>query len=144
MMDILRENVSLLKPAHGTFNFMVMFLFIFQAGMGMRMRKARMKGKMLPDIIKRHRRFGPIVAALGIGGYIAGILLVLIDKGKVMEYQPHFVMGSLIVLAIVSVVSASRRITAADSPWRGKHLNRGRYLLFLYGIQIMLGLGILF
>lgn len=144
MMDILKEYVYLMKPAHGTFNFMVMFLFIFQAGMGMRMRKARLQGKPLPDIIKKHRRFGPIIAALGIGGYLAGIILVLIDKGKVMEYQPHFVMGSLIVLAILSVVSASRKITAGDSPWRGKHLNRGRYLLFLYGLQIMLGLGVLF
>ncbi len=144
MMDIFRENVSLLKPAHGTFNFLILFLFIFQAGMGMRIRKARMKGKMLPEIVKRHRKFGPIVAALGIGGYIAGILLVLIDKGQVMRYQAHFAMGTLIVLAIISVVSASRRITAGDSPWRGKHLNRGRYLLFLYGIQVMLGLGVLF
>lgn len=93
--------------------------------------------------VRRHRKMGPVVAALGIAGYLAGIVLILVHEGRVAKYPLHFGMGSLIVLSIVAAVMISRRITAGDSLWRDRHYLIGRVVLFLYGLQAFLGLGIL-
>jgi hypothetical protein len=52
------------KLAHGTFNSLVMLLFIRQGWLGLQIRKNRLSGTPLVPAIKRHRRTGPIAAAL--------------------------------------------------------------------------------
>lgn len=142
-MEISRELIGYLKLGHGSFNVFIMLLFVFQAGMGLRIRRLRRGGSPDFALVKRHRAFGPVAAAIGIAGYAAGILLVLLDERQIMKYPLHFACGSLIVICIVLVVLLSRRIAAGESSWRDRHLNAGRLLLFLYGLQVFLGLGIL-
>jgi Ni/Fe-hydrogenase subunit HybB-like protein len=95
------------------------------------------------DAVRKHRKAGPAFALWGVMGYIAGIVVVLLDKGRVFEYPLHFMTGSAIAVVIVSLYAVSRRITATDISFRNVHFGLGMCLIALYVIQVLLGLGIL-
>jgi hypothetical protein len=139
-----KEFITYFKAAHGFFNICMFALFLFQAWMGYLIRQARTSGAPVPlDPIRRHRKAGPIFALWGVLGFVAGIVVVLFDKGRVLEYPLHFMTGMLIAIVIVSLYTVSRRITATDTSSRNIHFGLGLCLLALYVIQVMLGLGIL-
>jgi hypothetical protein len=76
-------------------------------------------------------------------GFVAGVILILVDKGRVFEYPPHFVTGLTIALLLSATYLVSRRIKGPDSPFRKAHFGIGLLLLPLCIIQSVLGLGIL-
>ena len=139
-----KEFIAYFKLAHGFFNLCMMALFCYQAWLGYLIRQARTSGKTMPfDAVRKHRKAGPAFALWGVMGYIAGIVVVLLDKGRVFEYPLHFMTGSAIAVVIVSLYAVSRRITAKDISSRNIHFILGMFLLALYVIQVLLGLGIL-
>jgi hypothetical protein len=139
-----KEFIAYFKLAHGFFNLCMMALFCYQAWLGYLIRQARTSGKPMPfDAVRKHRKAGPAFALWGVMGYIAGIVVVLLDKGRVFEYPLHFMTGSAIAVVIVSLYAVSRRITAKDISSRNIHFILGMFLLALYVIQVLLGLGIL-
>ena len=95
------------------------------------------------DVVRRHRKTGPVFAIWGSLGFAAGIIMVLLDKGRVLEYPLHFIMGLAIVLTICGAVLVSRRIKGPDPKFRNIHFGLGLLLLVLYVFQVLLGLGIL-
>lgn len=139
-----RQWIPYLALGHGIFNLLIFGLFIRQGWLGLVIRRTRLRGAPLPiAVIRRHRQAGPLAATLGGIGFLAGILLTLLDKGRVAEYPAHFAVGSLIVLVIFVLYASSRRITGVDAPYRTPHADLGLLLLALYVVQAVLGLGIL-
>ncbi|MDQ5986909.1 MAG: hypothetical protein CSYNP_02644 [Syntrophus sp. SKADARSKE-3] len=85
-----------------------------------------------------------MLVGLGLLGYCAGIILILVDKGRLFEYPLHNLAGSLIAFLLVVTYFISRRIKGTDSPWRTVHYIIGSSTLCIYILQIFLGLDILF
>jgi hypothetical protein len=128
---------------HGSFNTLVALAFLYQAWMGLRIRRGRKKGESRPIVVRRHRRLGPVLVVLGVLGFCLGLLLVLIDKGRLVEYPPHLAVGSLIVLFLLGQYAVSRKIKGPESPWRTPHLAIGVGIVCLYVLQIVVGIGVL-
>ena len=138
------EYMDYLKVLHGSFNTIVGFLFLYQGLLGLRIRKERKSGGQRDVmVIKRHRREGPIFAALGVTGYLVGVVLVYLDTGHLVEYPSHLITGSGIALLIMTTFIISRKIKGSESPWRTPHFVIGLCILFLYLLQIYIGLDIL-
>lgn len=139
-----RQLIPYLALGHGLFNLLVFGLFLRQGWLGLAIRKARQNGTAPPlNAIRKHRRTGPLAALLGGTGFLVGIVLVIFDKGRLIEYPLHLSGGTLIVLTIAGLYALSRQIKGSDSPYRTPHASLGLLLLGLYLIQVFLGLGIL-
>lgn len=93
--------------------------------------------------VKQHRRLGPIAAFLAIAGYLAGISLVLFDKGSVYEYPLHLAVGSAMLASLVTTVVLSRMIKGTLQSIRTWHFRFGIVTLGLLIIEAILGLDIL-
>lgn len=132
-----------LRVAHGLFNFTVMLLFFYTARYGLQIRRARRQGGARPiPAIKRHRKLGPILAGLAPIGFFAGLILVFLDTGNILQYPAHLVVGAILVGLIGTTFLVSRKIRGvAASPLRLAHFLLGITILTLYLVQVYLGLG---
>ena len=137
-----KELIASLKLFHGSYNAVMMALFFYQGWIGLSIRRARLNNTPIPfHLVRRHRKFGPLLALFGGSGFLIGIAVVLLDTGKLLEYPLHLVVGMLIVAGIAGLFAVSKMITAAR--YRGLHAGLGLLLLTLYVVQFVLGLGIL-
>ena len=140
-----RQLLSSLRLVHGGFNTFVVLLFFYHARLGITIRRARMARGPLPfPMIKRHRKGGPVLAALGIAGFCIGFTLVMLDSGKVLQFPAHFLVGCTIVLCLITTFVLSRKIKGPDSPYRTPHFYLGIATLCLYLVNVVLGIGVLF
>jgi hypothetical protein len=140
-----RHLLSSLRLVHAGFNSFVTVLFFYHARLGIAIRRARKAHGPLPfPLIKRHRRGGPLLAALGIAGFCIGFTLVMLDSGKVLQFPYHFFTACTIVLCLITTFVLSRRIKGPDSPYRTPHFYLGIAILCLYLIEVFLGVGVLF
>ena len=139
-----KDLIAYFKLAHGFFNLSMLCLFCYQGWLGLQIRKARLASAPLPvDPVRRHRRMGPVFALWGGLGFGAGVVMILLDKGRIFEYPLHFLAGVLIVLLILSLYAVSRRIQEAGAPYRDIHFGLGMLLLLIYVFQSFFGLAIL-
>jgi hypothetical protein len=129
---------------HGAFNTAVMLLFFYHARLGFAIRRARRTQAPLPfPSIKLHRKMGPVLALMGGLGFSAGLTLVLLDTGNILEYPAHFFVGAAILMLLVTTFFLSRKIKGPDSPLRTPHFILGIAILCLYLIEAFLGIGVL-
>ncbi len=135
-----KEIISYLKLLHGAYNTLVICLFVYQGSLGLRIRRSETKPF---HIIKRHRKTGPVAAALGAAGFIAGVTIVYLDTGRILKYPLHFITGLVIVSLIITTYLISKKIKGPDKYWRNRHFALGILIICLYFIQAFLGLGIL-
>jgi hypothetical protein len=135
--------LDLAKVGHGVFNFLLALVFLYQAWMGLAIRWGRKKGSPRPPIIKRHRKFGPLLVAMSAAGYCFGLTLVLLDKGHALEYPLHFAVGSLIVVFVFGQFAVSKKIKGRESFFRTLHLLIGICIICLYALQTAIGVGVL-
>lgn len=142
MMD--KQTIAYLKLLHGAYNTVMMLLFMYQGLLGLKIRRQRVRGGQNSSIVKRHRKSGPVLALMGVAGFIAGMIVIYIDKGHVMEYPLHFLTGMSIAFSITAAFLISRKIKGADPQWRTPHVIIGIVMLCLYLVQVTLGIGILF
>jgi len=130
-----------LKYVHGSFNAAMMVLFFYQGSLGLRIRRARRtKGPFPMAAVRRHRRNGPILKTLGVVGFLLGLVLVLVDTGRVFEFPLHLFTGLTIVVLLISTNLVSRKIKGPASPLRTPHFVLGICILSLYVFQSFLGL----
>ena len=136
--------VPWLALGHGIFNTLLMLLFFYQGWLGHVIRRERMAGAPAPlAAVRRHRKTGPMLAVLGMIGFCAGLFIVFIDKGTLVEYPLHLLTGLAIVLCLGTTYFISRRIRSSLSAFRTSHRVIGILILCFYPIQLFLGLGIL-
>jgi hypothetical protein len=141
---ISKDLIAVFKLVHGAFNFTMMLLFFYHARNGLMIRRARANNKPLPfQAIKRHRRMGPILALLGAGGFSAGLALVLLDTGNLLEHPPHLFVGTAIVSLLLITYLVSRKIAGPASKQRDLHYRLGLAVLALYLVNVVLGIGVL-
>jgi len=141
---ISRELIAIFKLVHGLFNMTVLLLFFYHARNGLLIRRARRGKTPLPvTAIKRHRRMGPVLALLGGAGFSAGLILVMLDSGKILQYPPHLFVGAAIVLLLFSSYRVSRKIAGPSAPQRDLHYRLGLAILALYLVNTVLGIGVL-
>ncbi len=139
-----RQLLADLRLVHGVYNAIVMLLFLYQGRLGFRIRRDRRARAPLPvPVIKRHRRMGPVLAILGGLGFLAGLTLVLLDTGNILEYPAHFFTGVTIVVLLIATYKISRDIKGPDSPYRTPHFVLGVAILCLYLVNVLLGIGVL-
>jgi len=133
-----------LRLAHAAFNMSAAALIFYHAGLGIRIRRKRRAGAPLPfPMIRRHRKLGPALVALGIAGFSIGLTLVLLHTGRVLEYPPHLFTGAAIVVLLLTTFFLSRLIKGRNSPYRTPHFIVGIVILCLYLIEVLLGIGVL-
>lgn len=135
-----KELISYLKLLHGLYNTLVIILFIYQGLLGFRIRKSQQRQLHL---IKRHRKIGPVAAVLGPSGFIAGMVIVFLDTGRVLKYPLHFLTGLSIASLLIITYLISKKIKGPEHYWRDRHYVLGILIIFLYLVQAFLGLGIL-
>jgi len=135
--------IDISKVAHGSFNALLALVFLYQARMGLSIRRGRKRGEPQLKAMRRHRRLGPFLVVMGLLGYCLGLILVSIDKGRVLEYPLHLVVGSVIVLFLLGQYAVSRKIKGPESSWRTPHLAIGTGIILLYVLQIVIGIGVL-
>jgi hypothetical protein len=140
----IRQTIPWLALGHGVFNFVLTILFFYQGWLGLAIWKAR-RVAAPPHLtaIRKHRKTGPILAVFGTIGFCAGVFLVLIDEGKLVEYPLHFFTGLFIVLCLATTYYISLKIKSVNSKFRAFHRVIGILILCLYPIQLLLGLNIL-
>lgn len=141
-----KEVLSSLRLAHGAFNIVVMLLFWYQAWMGMKIRKARrLTREALPfNLIRRHRKSGPVYAGMALFGYLFGIVIVFLHERHFLEHPVHFFTGTALIVVITISIVLSRRIQGQQSAFRTAHFISGVFLLVLFFLQVLFGLGVLF
>jgi len=103
-----------------------------------------LEGKPTFLIIKRHRKFGPVLVLLSVFGYLAGATIVYLHTGHIFEYPLHFINGFVIILLNIATFFISIGIKGRNSLWRTLHLAVGVCIIILYFIQAFLGIGMLF
>ncbi len=141
---IASEWIGIIRVLHGAYNGLVAIAFLYQGWLGLKIRKARRTGGAKDfGVIGRHRGNGPVLALLGILGYVAGAILITLDKGHLLEYRVHHVVGLVIVILLAMTFLVSRKIKGAVSPWRTPHFLLGLAILGAYVVQLFLGLNIL-
>jgi hypothetical protein len=142
---IAREWLDLLRILHGAFNALVAISFFYQGWLGLKIRKGRRSGEgdYQSQSIRRHRGNGPVLALLGVLGYVAGAVLITLDKRHLLEYPLHHLGGVTIVTLLAATFLVSRKIKGPVSPWRTPHLLLGLAILGAYLVQLFLGLNIL-
>ena len=139
-----RELLANLKLVHGLFNLTMLFLFLYHGRNGWLIRRARRAKAPLPVLaIKRHRRMGPVLACLGAGGFAAGLTLVILDSGQVLQYPLHLFVGVAILLLLFLTYRLSRKIAGPGDPRRDLHFRLGVVILALYLVNVVLGVGVL-
>jgi hypothetical protein len=139
-----KEWLDLLRIGHGAYNTVVALALITQGWLGLRIRRERKAGGARDfDVVRRHRSRGPFLVLLGILGYVAGAVLISIDKGRFFEYPLHHIVGAGIVILLVATFFITREIKGPESTWRIRHLIVGIGILCLYLVQLFLGLNIL-
>jgi hypothetical protein len=138
-------EIVYLRIAHGTFNLAIVLFFIFQSWLGLQIRRHR-KAKTSPpfSVIRRHRKFGPVLIPAGVLGFLSGWVLIYSDSGYLFKYPLHSITGLLIALLLLVTYSISRSIKAGESLWRERHYWLGLLIICLYVIQVFQGIGILF
>lgn len=142
-MTASEQAIAYLRYAHGAFNFTMMLVFLYQGRLGLSVRRGRKAGLPATASVRRHRRIGPVFMPLGVFGFLAGLTLVYLDKGHVLEYPLHFLAGLTLAVFLVCTFLVSRKIHRPDTPWRDVHFAMGVVILCLYPLQVFLGLGIL-
>jgi hypothetical protein len=137
--------IEYLRIVHGLFNAFVAVLFFYQGWLGLTIRRARRSQASIPlGAVRRHRKTGPVLASLGGLGFLVGLILAIIDTGRILFYPLHLFIGLTIVVFLIGTFLISRRIKRLDSPYRTPHYILGICILLLYVFQSFLGLGILF
>lgn len=140
-----REWLDVLRIVHGSYNTIVALAFVHQGWLGLKIRKERKAaGARDFDVVKKHRNRGPILVLSGILGYVAGAMLIYVDKGHLFKYPLHSIVGSGIVILLAATFFIAREIKGPESPWRTRHALVGIGILCLYLVQLFIGLNVLF
>jgi len=132
-----KEFINYLKLFHGTYNTTIMLLIMYQGMLGLKIRKSETPPI---QIIKRHRKIGPIAVVLGSAGFFAGMFIIYLDVGHIFKYPLHFINGLLLVSALTTTYLISKKIIGPEKLWRNRHFALGILIMVLYIVQVIMGI----
>lgn len=138
-----RQIIAYLKLLHAAYNFTMMVLFLYQGRLGLRIRDGRLAGTPSFQLIKRHRRNGPLLAFMGVCGFLSGVIIIGLDSGEFLKYYYHFLVGLTLAFLIVTTFVVSKRIKGPAPYWRNIHLAFGLLIICFYVVQLFMGLNVL-
>jgi len=134
----------MLPLVHGLYNGAVGFLSFYQGWLGLKIRRARRSQSSFPlAAVKRHRKIGPFLPFLAGLGFLAGLLLIALDRRRILAFPAHFALGLALVLLLFLQKRLGARIKGPLSPLRTPHFLLGILILIAFSIQVLLGLSIL-
>lgn len=84
-----------------------------------------------------------MLALLGVAGFSAGLILTLLDTGRLFMYPSHLFTGTAIALLLLVTYRVSRKIAGRSLPERDLHYRLGIVILALYLFNVVLGIGVL-
>jgi len=131
-----KEFINYLKLFHGTYNMTIMLLIMYQGMLGLKIRKSESPPV---QIIKRHRKIGPVAVVLGSAGFFAGLFMTFLDVGHIFKYPLHFINGILLISALTTTYLISNKIKGPEKLWRNRHFILGILIMVLYVVQVLLG-----
>jgi hypothetical protein len=143
-MIISSEWLDNLRIAHGSYNAVIFICLLYQGWLGLTIRRRRKSGSERISFVRRHRTNGPVLAVLGVLGYLGGVSLIWIDRGRFFVFSYHAATGLCIAICLLLTFFISREIKGAESRWRTPHFLLGILIFCLYLVQALLGLDILF
>jgi hypothetical protein len=143
-MMISSEWLNNLRIAHGSYNAIIFVCLLYQGWLGITIRRRRKTGGERVSFVRKHRANGPVLAVLGVLGYLGGVSLIWIDRGRCFVFPYHATTGMCIASCLILTFLISREIKGAESRWRTPHFLLGILILGLYLVQALLGLDILF
>lgn len=120
-----------------------MLLLISQGVLGLKIRRERKRGKQNTAFIHWHRKTGQVLVVMGIAGFFAGLTLVTVEHGNILEFPSHLLTGSVLIAALIIQSYISGKIERSDNRIRKMHLAIGITIICLYFIQILLGINVL-
>jgi len=133
-----------LRLIHGAYNGIMMLLVFYHGWLGIIIRRNRKVKAPLPfPIIKRHRKGGPILTLFGVLGFFIGLTLVFLDTGNILEFPLHLFTGLALIILLIFTYALSHKIKGPDSVYRTPHFAIGLIILWLYLIEVLLGLRVL-
>ena len=132
-----KEIIAYMKLFHGTYNITIMILIMYQGMLGLKIRKSETPPT---QIIKKHRKIGPVAVVLGSAGLFAGLFITFLDVGHIFKYPLHFINGLLLVSALITTYLISIKIKGPEKLWRNRHYNLGILIIVLYIVQVLLGI----
>lgn len=138
-----KEAIAQLRYLHGGYNLLMAIGAWSMLALGLRIRRLRAAGRPTIKTGRLHMGLGPALAVLAPMGFFAGATLMVLDKGKVLEYPPHFIIGLFLALALPSMYALSRLMLRGSAPARKAHRRLGITVAVAYLLQVLLGLGIL-
>ncbi len=138
-----RELIAYLKLLHAVYNVTIIVLFLLQGRLGLQIRKGRLAGSPPFQLIKKHRRNGPILVFMGVCGFLSGVIIVGLDSGELLKYYYHYLVGLTLALLMITTLFVSKLIKGADPYWRNIHLAVGLFIICFYLVQLILGLSVL-
>ena len=138
-----KETLMYLRYAHGAFNLLMALVVWVMLALGLRVRRMRVKGANPKTSGSIHRSIGPFLAFIAPLGLPAGMALILIDKGRLLEYPAHFTLGLTLAMALPYSFHLSQGIIKGRANARDMHRKIGIAMATLYLIQLLLGIGIL-
>jgi len=144
MMEFPKMLIPYMTIGHALFNTCMFIAFIYQAAIGWRIRKNRLSPDM-PEAVKirRHRKLGPVIAALLPLGFLAGLLITFLDESGMGQHPLHLGAGALLVAAVIATWLVSKNIKGTSSNWRTLHFGIGIIIIVLFIGQMFLGLNML-
>lgn len=143
-MDIAKTLIPYMTAGHALFNTCLFIAFIYQAALGWSIRKNRLSVEKPEGAkIRRHRKLGPVIAALLPLGFLAGLIITSLDNNGMGQHPLHLGAGALLVTAVISTWMVSRNIKGTSSNWRTLHFGIGIIIMVLFIGQIFLGLNML-
>lgn len=137
------QIIAYLKLLHAAYNFTMMVLFLRQGRLGLQIRKGRLAGSPPFELIKRHRRNGPLLAFMGVCGFLSGVILVGLDSGELLKYFYHLLVGLALASLIITTFVVSKQIKGPAPYWRNIHRAIGLLIICFYLAQVFLGLNVL-
>lgn len=132
-----KEIIEYMKLFHGTYNMTIMVLIMYQGMLGLKIRKSEAPPV---QIIKWHRKIGPVAVVLGSAGFCAGLFITFLDVGHIFKYPLHFINGFLLISALITTYLISKKIKGPDKLWRNRHFAIGILIIVLYIVQVLLGI----
>jgi len=136
----LRALIPWLVLAHALFGTALLLLMMRQGWLGWCIAR---HGQNSASAARTHLQSGRWLPHLLEIQLLFGLLLVGVDKGELMRFAPHLLLGCLLLALTYANARFGMQLKGPDDPKRRLHKKIGMAMLSAMLLQLLLGLGIM-